>query len=137
MGGRAFEAEVEVRYRETDSLGHVSSPVYYEYMQLAYLKYMRELIGKKPGEKMPHVMVSTSCDYLRPVKDGDVLRIQTRVTKFGKKSFELEYEMRRDGQEDIAAKGRSVHVMFDYAIQSTMAVPQEFVDRVIEYQGSV
>ena len=33
MMSKSFQTNVEVRYRDTDSMGHVSSPVYYDYMQ--------------------------------------------------------------------------------------------------------
>lgn len=60
MSNKAFETPVEIRYRDTDSMGHVSSPVYYDYMQSAYLEYMHDLLELPKSEKLPHIMVKTS-----------------------------------------------------------------------------
>ncbi|VWC62493.1 thioesterase superfamily protein [Burkholderia lata] len=37
MSKRHYETPIHVKYRDTDSMGHVSSPVYYDYLQHSYL----------------------------------------------------------------------------------------------------
>jgi acyl-CoA thioester hydrolase len=136
MTKRWFEVETEIRYRDTDTAGHVSSPVYYTYMQTAYLKYMLWLLEHPAGEKLPHIMVKTACEYLRPLKFGDGLRILSSVVRLGSKSFELEYLMHStDAAQTLVAKGTSTHVMYDYDKEQTMPVPEAFKERVLSFQG--
>jgi acyl-CoA thioester hydrolase len=133
---KPFKTVIEVRYRDTDSMGHISSPIYYDYLQTAYLSYMHSLLGIPKSDKLPHIMVKTSCDYLSQARYGDNLIIHSRVTRFGSKSFDMEHEMFLDGQtEQKVADARSTHVMYDYANAATYAIPAEFRSQVAEFQG--
>jgi acyl-CoA thioester hydrolase len=141
MTSKFYETSIPVKYRETDAMGHVSSPVYYEYMQHAYLTYMHDLLDLPYSQKLPHIMVRTSCEYLRPAQYGDTITVRSSVTRFGSKSFELEHVMVRKGQEDsesaVVARALSTHVMFDYGSHTTTSVPEEFKARVLAYQGAL
>ncbi|MFW8634775.1 acyl-CoA thioesterase [Cribrihabitans pelagius] len=135
MTQRAFETPIDIRYRDTDSMGHVSSPVYYDYMQSAYLEYMHGLLELPKSQKLPHIMVKTSCDYVSQAMYGERLVVLSRVTKFGGKSFEMSHEMRLgDAGGRIVAQAGSVHVMFDYGKQSTYPVPDAFKAAVAAFQ---
>lgn len=134
----AFKTDLDIRYRDTDSMGHVSSPVYYEYMQTAYLEYMHEILEIPKSEKLPHIMVKTSCEYVAQAKYGDKVVVLSRVSRFGGKSFEMEHVMHvGDAQGTCIAKGNSVHVMYDYDKQATQPVPEAFRDTVLAFQGGV
>lgn len=137
MHNKGFQVAIEVKYRDTDSMGHVSSPVYYDYLQHAYLGYMFDVLELPKTEKLPHIMVKTSCEYTQPAMYGDVLTVSSRVVKFGTKSFEMEHIMtRNDDQNTVVARGASTHVMFDYATNRTAPVPELFKEQVSAYQGS-
>jgi len=135
MTNKAFETMIEIRYRDTDSMGHVSSPIYYDYMQTGYLEYMHELLELPKTQKLPHIMVKTSCDYVSQALYGEHLVVMSRVTKFGGKSFVMDHEMRLgDTAGRVVAKAQSVHVMFDYEKQATYAVPDSFKAAIATYQ---
>jgi len=136
MGDNGYNTVIEVKYRDTDSMGHVSSPVYYDYLQHSYLSYMFDLLKLPRDQKLPHIMVKTSCEYAQPAFFGDTLTVKSRVTKFGTKSFEMEHLMlRNDEKNTVIAKGLSTHVMFDYEANSTTVVPEDFKQQVSVYQN--
>ncbi|MGG1945978.1 thioesterase family protein [Trinickia sp. NRRL B-1857] len=141
MTKKCFETNIAVKYRETDATGHVSSPVYYDYLQHAYLTFMHDLLKLPHSAKLPHIMVKTSCEYLKPAQYGDTITVRSSVTRFGSKSFELEHLMVRDGAEQdddaVVARAYSTHVMYDYENHSTQAVPEEFKSRVLSFQGAI
>jgi acyl-CoA thioester hydrolase len=135
MNRRSYETNIDIRYRDTDSMGHVSSPVYYDYLQSAYLAYMHDLLALPKSEKLPHIMVRTECSYVAQAKYGDALVVRSHVTNFGGKSFEMEHVMQIAGDDgNVVAKAVSVHVMYDYAKQATYQVPEEFKQRVRSFQ---
>ncbi|MCH8618178.1 acyl-CoA thioesterase [Undibacterium sp. TS12] len=133
-----YDTSIEVKYRDTDSVGNLSSTVYYDYLQHAYLRYMFDLLELPREEKLPHIMVKTECEYVMPAKFGDVLTIKSGVTKFGTKSFEIEHLMYKnavgEGEAKLVAKGTSKHVMFDYEKNQSVVVPEEFKKRVLDFQ---
>lgn len=133
-----FETPIQVKYRDTDSMGHVSSPVYYDYLQHAYLEFMFKVLSVPKHEKLPHIMVKTACEYVQPAMFGDSLVVRGRVSGFGTKSFEIEHIMhRQDGQDTVVARGYSKHVMFDYESNKTTPVTEDFKARILDFQGSV
>nr|WP_309251159.1 thioesterase family protein [Herbaspirillum rubrisubalbicans] len=138
MQAKPFSLELEVRYRDIDTMGHVSSPVYYEYVQHAYVSYMHWLLEVPLEAKLPQIMVKTTCEYLEPAKLGDRLSIQARVTRFGSKSFEMEYAVSRLGADPVSvAKATSTHVAFDYASNASVQVPESLKRRVLQFQGAL
>lgn len=135
---KSFQTNVVIRYRDIDSMGHLSSPVYYDYMQFAYLEYMHKIMEIPKEKKLPHIMVKTSCEYVSQAKYGDSLVVLSHVTKFGTKSFEMEHVMHlNNDQGAVVARLQSVHVMFDYEKQQTYAVPEVFKQTVMAYQGTL
>ncbi|MFM0289295.1 acyl-CoA thioesterase [Paraburkholderia megapolitana] len=138
MMSKSFQTNVEVRYRDTDSMGHVSSPVYYDYMQYAYLEYMHSILEIPKSKKLPHIMVKTSCEYISQAKYGDKLRVLSAITKYGTKSFEMEHVMHIDDDKgEVVAKATSVHVMYDYDKHATYAVPEAFKHTIQDFQGAL
>ena len=135
MGNNGFDTVIEVKYRDTDSMGHVSSPVYYDYLQHAYLSYMHNLLNLPKDQKLPHIMVRTSCEYVKPAIYGNIVTVTSRVIEFGNKSFEMEHIMHLgDAGKTTVAKGLSKHVMFDYASNHTITVPDELKHQVLAFQ---
>jgi acyl-CoA thioester hydrolase len=67
---------------------------------------------------------------------NDEVYVYSRVSKFGTKSFEVEYKIVvvANGTEDIAATGKSVQVCFDYTRNETMNVPETWKQKVIAYE---
>jgi acyl-CoA thioester hydrolase len=135
---KSYRKQIDVAYRDIDTAGHVSSTVYYNYMQNAYVFVMHKLMSLPWDEKIPQIMVKTSCEYIAPAKFGDQLNIDLLITRFGTKSFEIEYVISRSGSsEQTIAKGASTHVMFDYKSGKTLPVSDEFKRLVTDFQGDV
>ncbi|MFB9126147.1 acyl-CoA thioesterase [Paraburkholderia dipogonis] len=138
MNKRLHETTIEVKYRDTDSVGHVSSPVYYDYIQHAYVKYMHELLDVSYDEKLPQIMVKTQCEYVKPAVLGDTLTVRCGVSRFGNKSFEIEYLIEKsDSERTLIAKAQSTHVAFDYAAHRPIPVPESLKASVAAFEQSV
>ncbi|MBC3214900.1 acyl-CoA thioesterase [Serratia fonticola] len=139
MEKQAFIIALEVKYRDTDSMGHVSSPVYYEYIQHAYVKYMHSLLAIPYSEKLPQIMVKTCCEYIAPAILGDNLEVSCRVVKFGSKSFEIQYQIHKSqhGDKTLIAQATSTHVCFDYQLNQSIPVPEDMKQRVTHFQDSL
>lgn len=137
MKKQYFETPIEVKYRDVDAMGHVGSAVYYDYLQHAYLTFMHALLDLPLSSKLPHIMVKTACEYVRPARYGDRLKVCSSITRFGQKSFDIEHVMRLDtDDEPIVAKAYSTHVMFDYEHHASLPVPDAFKRQVERFQGA-
>lgn len=135
MTKQLHQTTIEVRYREIDAVGHVSSPVYYEYLLHAYMRYMREILNVGYDEKLPQIMVKTECEYVKPAVLGDTLLVRCGISRFGNKSFDIEYMIEKnDEARTLIAKGQSTHVAFDYLAHQAIPVPDSLKAAAIAFE---
>ncbi len=107
---------ITVRYAETDCMGVVHHAVYPVWFEIARTDYIKSLglsyaEMEKDGVMLP--VTGISCRYKLPAKYDDRLRITTRVTRLTPARIEFEYELRRDGEDEILATGTSSHAFVD------------------------
>jgi acyl-CoA thioester hydrolase len=132
-----FSHQLEVRFRDCDSMGHVNNAVYLTYLEQARFNHWRACgIGKDAigspaspdasvAEDVPGVIVArVEIDYRRAAKFGDVLRIDLGVAAIGRTSFTYEYEI-LDQSGALIATAKTVIVRFDYAAGRPVPISEE------------
>jgi acyl-CoA thioester hydrolase len=121
-----FIYRLEVRFRDCDPMGHVNNAVYFTYLEQTRFAHWRSLWGfGNPGlpPDMPGVILAhAECDFQRPVRYGDALEIHLHVAEIGRTSFKYEYEI-VDAQGRTVATARTVQVMYDYAAERPVPIP--------------
>jgi len=129
----------DVQWGDMDAFGHVNNArffTWFESCRSVYFVRIR-LRMNKPSNLGP-ILASISCDYLAPVVYPASLVAGTRVTKIGNSSFSMEYGLwHKDAPEQLVARGTSVVVMFDYAAQKKVRVPDEVRDQIAKVEASV
>ena len=132
-----FSTTIEARWRDTDPMGHVNNAVYFTYFEVGRVGYLRA-IGLRPtgdpGRDYSFILVSAACEYLAPVKYGEKVTICVRVSRLGKKSFDVEYLLTH-GRKKIAT-GRTVQVAYDYCKGETRNIPSNFRRAIRRYEGA-
>jgi len=68
-------------------------------------------------------MVSSSCQFKKPVAYPEDLEAGLRVLKTGTKSVTYEVAIFREGETDAAAVGEMVHVFVDRASNKSAPIP--------------
>jgi acyl-CoA thioester hydrolase len=134
----AFVHRVEVRFRDCDPMGHTNNAVYLTYLEQTRFAHWRSLGGfgspqLPPG--MPGVILArVECDYKRPTRYGDVLDVRMKVAALGRSSFRYEYEI-VDEQGRTVLEAKTVQVMYDYAAEKPVAIPDDIRKRLLELQN--
>ena len=134
----AFVHRVEVRFRDCDPMGHTNNAVYLTYLEQTRFAHWRSLWGfgspqLPPG--MPGVILArVECDYKRPTRYGDVLDVRMKVAALGRSSFRYEYEI-VDEQGRTVLEAKTVQVMYDYAAEKPVAIPDD-IRKLFEGVGS-
>jgi len=121
----SFTVSYPIRFRDLDALGHVNNAVYFTYMEMARIEYYQHLTGKKSLEGFDLILAHISCDYLKPLTLRDTVEISLWPTEIGNTSFTLEYELRKKGSQEVAARARSVMVMYDYQSNRKKTIPDD------------
>lgn len=110
------KSRLKVRYAETDCMGVVHHSNYYVYFEAAREDLIEE-IGmtyrelEELGVMMP--LVETNCRYMEAAKYADNLIIETKVNELSPIKLKLTYEVRREEDNKILAKGYTLQTFVD------------------------
>jgi len=132
MDESAYTTDVELRYRDLDTMGHVNNAVYVTYMEEARFSYLTEGLGVPPME-LNMVVANLTVDFRRPVQFADEVEVAVSVTDVGDSSFTMAYEVRDD--EGVAVEGETVQVALEPDGSGTRRVPQDWRDAIAELEG--
>ena len=127
-----FSHRIEVRFRDCDSFRHVNNAVYLTYFEQARI-VMGETLGwrrvlDEAGVSL--ILAHTSCDYKAQLVFGDEVEIRASVVGIGRRSFTSQFDAHRVRDDALAARGRSVQAVFDYATGKTAPIPDALREKL-------
>jgi len=112
------------RWMDNDIYGHVNNVTYYSYFDSIVNRYLIEE-GGLDIHNAPVVgfVVSSSCQFKKPVAYPEALEAGLRVLKTGTRSVTYEVAIFRQDDPDAAAIGELVHVFVDRASNRSSPIP--------------
>ena len=125
--------KLRVRFAETDALGVVYYAEYFVWFEVARSELLRK-IGisykeiQKRGFHTP--VVQAFADYKSFAKYDDEIAIKTKVTKVGRSSLRMDFEVRNIGGNDLLATGYTVHVLIGEDGKSR-PIPEDIKKRLL------
>jgi len=128
MSSGDFVHEERVRFRDLDPMGHVNNAVFLTYLEQARVAFFAEMGAATGLEDMNMIVARVEIDFKAPVRLGQEVEISVRASRFGTKSFDLDYELRVDGQ--LVAVAKSVQVAYDYNRREPVPVPAEWLEKL-------
>ena len=132
-----FEIDIEVRFRDLDALGHVNNAVYFTYFEEGRKNFSKTEFQVSGPSDFTFILAHIRCDYLKPVKLSDRVKLQMWVQNIGTKSFGFGYQLvdAADGAL-VYAIGESIQVCYDYSANKSTQVPQDMRKKLSEYLSS-
>ena len=113
----------QVILRDLDAFGHVNNAVYLTYFEVARVSLWLALTGGATFRDISFIMARAEIDYRAQV-GMERIEIRIRIGEMRTSSFDTLYEIRRaDGA--VAATGKVVLVLFDWAQQSKVPIGDE------------
>ena len=128
MEGFDFVHRETVRFRDVDAKGHVNNAVFLTYMESARVAFLVELGAVSGLEDLSFIVARIEIDFRAPISFGEEVEVGVRASRFGSKSFDLDYELRAGGR--LVAEAKSVCVGFDYERGETVAIPDAWRERL-------
>jgi len=116
-------ADVEVRFRDTDAMGHVNHAVYFTYAEVARQHYWDQVAPEAAYDDVPFVIAHAEADFRSPAHVGEILRVHLRTKWVGHGSFGMDYEIRSLTDHRLIATAVTVLATYDYAAGAAMPVP--------------
>src|SRR6266576_5148953 len=118
----------KVRFRDLDPMGHVNNAVFLTYLEQARVAFFAEVGAATGLENMNMIVARVEIDFKAPVRLGQEVEVSVRASRFGTKSFDLDYELRVEGE--LVAVAKSVQVAYDYTLREPVPVPAEWREKL-------
>jgi acyl-CoA thioester hydrolase len=109
---------------DNDVYGHVNNAHYYSYFDTVINQYLIGLGGLDiHASPVVGFVVSSSCDFFRPVAYPGEVEVGLRVDRIGKSSVHYGVALFAAGDDVARAAGTVVHVFVDRAASTPVAIP--------------
>lgn len=115
--------EIQVRFGDTDALGHVNNAVFATYAETARIDFFRSVAGmySEPGETGGFILARLAVDFRSQVRLGQKVEVTTTLVRLGNTSMTIGQQVLADGV--VAADIEAVAVSFDYRAQRPVRIP--------------
>lgn len=119
----SVENEIQVRFSDTDAMGHISSGSYAAFAEVGRAAFFEALPA--PREEIPwFVLAHLSLDFLSEGRYGQEFTLSTRVIKISEKTLTFEQLVRAD--RELACRLEVVLVAFDAKTRKSIPVPSHW-----------
>jgi acyl-CoA thioester hydrolase len=109
------DAELRVRYAETDQMGVVYHANYLVWFEIGRVELMRALgFQYKLMESEDDcfiVVAEARCRFHHPARYDELLRVRTRIARAGNRVVKYSYQLLRDSDSALLATGETTHVI--------------------------
>ncbi len=124
MASSSHRTDIQVRFSDTDALGHLNNASFAIYVELARLDFLGAL-----GESVRSlILANLSIDYRKQVTFDERVHVETWVEKLGTSSITILHTVYAGTER--AADVRSVVVHFDYATNKSEPLSAEMRARL-------
>ncbi|MCL1925883.1 MAG: nitroreductase family protein [Syntrophorhabdaceae bacterium] len=130
---KVFETDIQLRFRDTDAMGHVNNATVVSYLEVGRLRFLVELFGGEQVRNIPFIIADVSCSYRAPIFLHDQVRVRIWITDISRSSYRFRYEIFNPADGRIFVEAETVQVMYDYKAKQTIPLPPAFLDVVREY----
>jgi acyl-CoA thioester hydrolase len=124
MPENTHRTEIQIRFNDTDALGHLNNASYVTYAEVARLDFMAQL----GYEVTSLILASLHVEYRRQVSTRDRVHVESWITRLGNTSVGLDQTIFANG--DVAADIKSVIVFFDYETNKPMKLTDDMRERL-------
>jgi acyl-CoA thioester hydrolase len=124
---------VNIRFCETDALGHVSNTSYFIYLEEARIRLFEELGYGSNVKEWRFILASTKCDFVNQAFFGQRLKIETNVSKIGNKSFQIVHRILDEKTGTLIALGEATIVYFNFKTQKSEPIPDDLRNQLEQY----
>ena len=107
-----FHHNIQTRWKDMDSFGHINNAVY-----LTYIEDARTTLFKRwnlKGQNKSVIVASLKIDYFTQIKHPSKLIIGSKISRIGNRSFDIQSAIFIDGLKKPAALSLVICVCYDY-----------------------
>ncbi len=125
-------------WSEMDLFGHINNVSYFKYIQASRVNYWEAiaLIKIFEEDKIGPILLSTSCQFMKPLHYPGNITIQASIEFIKNTSFGIYHQILNQDNE-VAAEAHDVIVIYDFNKNEKTLFPERFKKAVSELEGRV
>jgi YbgC/YbaW family acyl-CoA thioester hydrolase len=137
---KKFTIEERVRWGDVDAARIIFYGAYIHFFEFAETELFRE-VGLHYGVMFDDLKiwlprVHLECDFHRAARLDDLLEVSVYVGRIGNKSMRLNFEVRRQGSEELVATAHFVLAAVDQNTFETVPIPSELREKLAPYTAN-
>ena len=137
---KKFTIEERVRWGDVDAARIIFYGAYIHFFEFAETELFRE-VGLHYGVMFDELKfwlprVHLECDFHRAARLDDLLEVSVYVGRIGNKSMRLNFEVRRQGNEELVATAHFVLAAVDQNTFETVPIPSELREKLAPYTAN-
>jgi acyl-CoA thioester hydrolase len=135
---------VDVRFGDTDAMGHANNSRFLTYCESARIAYWEAATGEPiglatHGAEESLILADIRVSFRSPVYFGEVLTVESRIARIGRTSFTLEHRLTAGesnaGHARLVATAEGVQVLYDYAAGRPREIPSDVIAELEAFEG--
>ncbi len=133
-----LKKKLNLRWRDINEFDHINDAVYLNYLEECRLDYLDQACELDSTE-IGALLSKAEIEYRQPLGYKDKPFIYTRCSKLNGESFNLEYVITREVENDIEviAKATTEIRLYDIKKKQQLPLPEEVVTRIKTFEGMV
>lgn len=126
--------EVQLRFSDLDTLGHVNNSVYFSLLDLAKSDYFDKVQGRKlDWTNVTIVLANVNCSFFKQILYDEPIAVKTRTAAIGDKSLTLEQIIVNTDTGEVKCLSRSIMVYIQPKTLTPEPIPPHWRDALAAY----
>ena len=121
-----FHYKLQTRWKDMDAFGHVNNAIFLSYIEDARITFFKR--WNLCEKKRSIIMASAKIDYLRQIDHPSHLIVGERISRIGRKSFDIESAVFIKDEVVVVATSMVTCVCYDYEQNKSVPVYKEIVE---------
>jgi acyl-CoA thioester hydrolase len=141
-GDFGHRASVEIRFADTDAMGHVNNAVFLTFVEVARVGWWMAATGepleRAGGRSQGLILAEAEVAFRSPLFFGETVIVETRASRLGRTSLGVEHRLTAsppNGPVRLVAICRTVVVRYDYVLEAPVPWPADLVAKVEAFEG--
>ena len=134
LEGYRYINRFTVAFGDVDMLRHANHVSYIRWAETARCAYFVEVLGEDITGERGCIAARLEVDYRAALEWREAVACGCRISRFGTKSFDTEYEIWSESRGILAAYLMLKCVAFDYVHNRSIEIPAAWRERTAEYE---